>query len=805
VPPRRLNPAVPRDLETIALKCLHKDPGRRYPSAADLADDLERYGRGEPIHARPVGSLERAARWMQQRPAAAALIIVLTVVTVAVAVAGWQFSYQVGQRRQAERDRLEEARAEVLDLLARGQTAAAGQDWKQAELWLDQAVEKVEAEDALAELRDSILAARAPVKSRLAALDTYQRFVRDRDEALFHATLAGGDSFQANRRTARATARAALQVVGLSPQGKAALTLGPAFTEQEKAEIATGSCALLLVLAEIEARPLPGEPAAQQRRLERALALLDRAAGLGVRTRAIHLRRVRYLSQLGDRAGADRERRQEEALAARTDLDPQDHFLVGHELYSQGEMSKASDEFRRALQRDAKHFWTHYFLGICCVTADKPEVAVAHLTICQSQRPDLVWIYLLRGFVLGMMTDQSAAESDFDRALALKPGPAILYVLYNNRGVMRVGHNTMRGAGIDDLKRAAALRPDQYQAHASLAEAHRLDDRLDAAADCLDTAITLAGRQVRAGDVKPATLALLHHNRARLRLKRGDRAGSVRDLAEAARLAGDDLPLRARAEADRGRVLHLQERFDEALSAYEAALKADPRRVAVHRWRGEVLLVQGRHREAVAAFDVYLEKGGRPDARLYRERGLARARLGQHAEAIDDYGRALESTTNDAERASLYLSRGQEYLIVNALQPALRDFTETIRLDPKSADAHLGRAHVCLKRREPDEAVVDADRAVKLGPREPRLWHGAARVFAVAAAQQSDERGRNPRQALIRSRWQGRAVMLLDLALDLVPAGQRETYWRDNVLKDAALDSIRREPGFVGLARRYGR
>jgi serine/threonine-protein kinase len=74
VPPGRLNPAVPRDLQTICLKCLDKEPAQRYASALALAEDLRRFERREPITVRPAGTLERAAKWVRRRPTAAALL-----------------------------------------------------------------------------------------------------------------------------------------------------------------------------------------------------------------------------------------------------------------------------------------------------------------------------------------------------------------------------------------------------------------------------------------------------------------------------------------------------------------------------------------------------------------------------------------------------------------------------------------------------------------------------------------------------------------------------------------------------------
>jgi WD40 repeat protein len=85
---RRLQPQVPRDLETVCLKCLAKPAHRRYTSAAELADDLQRFRRGEPVRARPTPAWERAVKWARRRPALAALAGVSTLAAAVLLVVG---------------------------------------------------------------------------------------------------------------------------------------------------------------------------------------------------------------------------------------------------------------------------------------------------------------------------------------------------------------------------------------------------------------------------------------------------------------------------------------------------------------------------------------------------------------------------------------------------------------------------------------------------------------------------------------------------------------------------------------------
>jgi WD40 repeat protein len=131
--PRKLNPAVPRDLETVVLKAIARNPDHRYQAAADLAADLRRFVEDRPIRARRVTQAERLWRWCRRNPTTAALLGALLVVFMTgffAVAAQWQRAENKAEAEKEAREQAQQAEAQKSDLLYRGLIAQARLEWR---------------------------------------------------------------------------------------------------------------------------------------------------------------------------------------------------------------------------------------------------------------------------------------------------------------------------------------------------------------------------------------------------------------------------------------------------------------------------------------------------------------------------------------------------------------------------------------------------------------------------------------------------------------------------------------------------
>lgn len=147
VPPGRLAAGVPRDLETVCLKCLEKNPVRRYQSAAALRDDLRRFLADEPVRARPLGPVGRGWRWTRRHPLPVALLLV-TMLGAGGSAAGWRRAWVKADEAEQNASTAVTSAAEA-DARSRDADAARADAQKQATLADERAVMALKAMNTL--------------------------------------------------------------------------------------------------------------------------------------------------------------------------------------------------------------------------------------------------------------------------------------------------------------------------------------------------------------------------------------------------------------------------------------------------------------------------------------------------------------------------------------------------------------------------------------------------------------------------------------------------------------------------------
>jgi serine/threonine protein kinase/Flp pilus assembly protein TadD len=830
LPPRRLKPSLPRDLETICLKCLHKTPAQRYTSALALADDLRRFVNYEPIQARRTPLSRRLFRSARRRPLVTAFVLFMLALLLAAGGVVRSAMIREQERLQATLN----TRKEFLSLVTSGSEAVSRQDWPSAKLQWQRALDRIGADAVEGDLSAQVEQVRVDLEELRRAREGHERFCAWRERAMTHEALLLGLGVADRQQSSASALRAAQRL--FSDEGEFLTSLPRRYlSESEKREIDEGNYQRLLLLAEIVAGPEQGPPD----QAVKALAIMDQAARLARdspvehlrhgRDRAYHLQRASYLERRGWTDAAHQERE----LAASTEPDNALAFwLLGQEYLHRGQqVQRAIGEFEKALRLQPNHFWAQYSLALCYLKRGNlhPDLARAHLTACLSQSPDSPWIRLLVGFTSCELGDFEAAAAAYQQVEAHQLDDLVHHVLLVNRGVLylrqadtanlpigaldaavvlgpgslhpHVGlallgrHLCQQGflaGAISDFEDARTLRPEEWMVCVNLSGAFLRQQRPAQAQAQLDQAIGLAPREAR-----------LYRERARVHLCLGNLSAARNDMKKAIGLQPADEPARERALdlVELGEILERGRQGEEAVKVCAAALQLWPSCPAAHRLLARALLQLEHYPEAILSLDRYLAVSP-PSAEVYHKRGQARAKLHQYAGALADYSRALDLEPNP----EVFAARGWLYLLAfEAPRLALLDFEESLRRDAGNADAYNGRGNARVLLGQARAALADAEEALRCGPVDARLCYNAARIYAQAVVvEEEGEPGRPDRRETVRDR-QSRAIELLRRAVLLCPVPQRSAFWDDYVRSDRAFGPIRRSPEFVQLAVEHSR
>ncbi len=825
VPPSRLVPRVARDLETICLKCLNKEPQKRYGSAQDLADDLDRYRDGKPIMARPTPALERGFKWARRRPVRALSLALGIVVFLGLAVAGilYQRHQQLTKVGQIAWEFQQQNRA--VELLGQADKARTPEQLQKTQVDLatflrdvkdDPNLEQVSARSAekykwVGEQLHALSSRDAERERDRADRESYQQFLKLAQEAqLYAAGFVTTDRLENIRTSAHAALAIYAQEVETADEAWTLVKPLPrALTATEQARV-VDSCYDLLLIRSQAASPAEG------------LRILDQAVRLAPRaTAAYHLRRADCLERAGDVAGRDRENHAAGQLKPAT---AQDYFLSGRELAVRRQFDDAVRPLKLALGLDRDQTGAHLLLAVCYLNMQPKRLseAASSLDICIRSNSDLAGLYLLRALVSGEEGNQAriaserpgdtasasrrkqqaidaseAAEADYRRALGLQPRDDLRYVLLANRGLLRLQSDKF-DAAVEDLQAAIRLRPNQHQAHATLAQVFQRIGRTDDAHAALTRGI--------GGHPEPIVLAGFYRNRALLYAPRKDltpqeRDAALRDLDDSLRLEPDKLK-KASDHVWRARLCFGGGQALDALAACDAALMLVPDDPEAHRVRISALMDLKRYEDVLASSDLYLA-GGKPSAEIFEIRGLAHVARREYTAAIGDFNQALELTpeAGPTRRSKLLNLRGWSYHFADAPRLALTDFEESLRLHSNQSDAHGGRGLARVRLGQWRPAVTDAEAAVRLAKVEApstaddrqaqvQALYNAARIYALAvtfAAREVSRKGERAADVPYR-RYRSRALDLLEEALKHVPDQER----RDEILNDPALRPLRR-------------
>jgi serine/threonine-protein kinase len=590
-PPSRLNAKVPRDLETICLKCLHKAPARRYASAQDLAEDLNRFLEDKPIRARPVGAAERAVKWARRRPATALLVAALLVMAGAAVATGVWLGRLEADRRAAKDQREGQAREAIKTALNRADELRKEERFREAVQVLTDATPHVAdagSPDLAQQLKqaqtdfqiaDDLERARENPPLLPNGHIDYQQWAKDYQAAFDRAGLRISEVAEPVAATIRASAlheqiEAALDdwavtafMLNDGPSVERLLRIAraadpePNWRDRFRDPTVWQSTERLQELADDAFTASPGPPGYQVA----LLGLLMRKGGGGTRT-------TQLLREACRRQPSNFWLNREMAAAQ----------------YAEGRLDEAAGYYRAALAVRPKNAGAHAELGLVLLMTGQTDYELAEFRLAVELAPDVPSMHTFLVDRLAMAGYWKEAAAACRRALEADPhNPHPLRVLGND-----LWHNNGR---IEDatalLRKAVEIDPSFVNAHYDLGILYWQTGQHEEAAKAFRAVTQLTPRDAYAHQHLGLELAMT-----------GRPAEAIDELKAAIALRPSEYPL----HMDLGAMLRSQGRLEEAADSFRQATTIKPQ---AGGWSdlAAVLLDQGRFVEARAATQRFLD------------------------------------------------------------------------------------------------------------------------------------------------------------------------------------------------------
>jgi len=746
VPPGRLNARVPRDLETICLKCLEKDPHRRYPSAAALADDLRRFDRGEPIVARPAGHLERAAKWARRRPAAAVLLAAGLVMLVgATGAAVWY----VGDRARLHYE--EELRAAEVQNRSREVNGEANDALDQVELYL---------KDLHARLDDPLR-----VHELLSEIDRWQSLVEQVRQASQRAQSAcvGNEELVADQTRARikaVQAKLSREEAGYGLardlddiQAEAYTPIDDLRSRVERAMAGYANFFSRFGLDIDRADKVHLESVLTSSPIRFALvAGLDNWAVLTaiVNPKNPQLARLLELARAADPdswrnrfrdPAVWSDRAALTALAGDVDVEQQSPTILvslGLRLHQTGADSSAL--YKQAILYHPRDFWLHLNAGwyakepgirvglnlaACAIRPNSPMAYCNVSNVLREQgdlpgaltaanralaiNPRFVAAHVNLGAALAASKDLPGAIAASKKAIEFGPKSAAAYV---NLGIALQESRDLPGA-VAACKKAIELDPNSAAAHNALGHVLRVNNDLPRAVAACKKAVELDPKSVSA-----------HNNLGLALLESKDLPRAVTVFKKAIELD----PKSAAAHGNLGSALLLLGDLAGGVAAMKTATELDPKSAAAHSNLGSALRESKDLLGAVAACKKAIELDPKC-ASAHGNLGSALLLLGDLAGSVA----ALKTATElDPKSASAHNNLGHALRVSKDLPGAVAAFKKAVELDPKSASAHGNLGSALLLLGDPAGAIAAMKTATELDPKSAAAHNSLGHALRVS-------------------------------------------------------------------------